>query len=229
MEPINRYLDHAVLKPEMTRDEARAAIQLGVDYDVRSVCVRPADIELAHSICDGSNTDVGVVLGFPHGCGHSVAKTHEAEIYVALGVAEIDMVANYGLIRSGLWDDVEADIRAVSAVTQAAGVVLKVILETSELDEEQIRQATLAAIRAEADYVKTSTGFASGGASEEAVQVMMATADGKIKVKASGGIRNLEQAEMFVSMGCDRLGVGSSTTPVLCGAVDEKEAGGNTY
>ncbi|MAX27797.1 MAG: deoxyribose-phosphate aldolase [Phycisphaeraceae bacterium] len=214
--PIARYLDHAVLKPEMSQQEAIEHMQLGIDYNVRTICVRPVDIPKAVAMCKGTQTEVSCVLAFPHGVTLAESKTDEAKRYVELGVAEIDMVVNYGLIRSGLWELVEADILAVTKVAKPAGVKVKTIFETCNLDADQIAKATEAAIAAQADFVKTSTGFASGGATKEAVQVMVDTAAGRIEVKPSGGIRDLQTARMYIQMGATRLGVGSTTTPVLC-------------
>ena len=123
-ERINRYLDHAVLKPEMTQDEARDAIQLGIDYKVRTVCVRPCDIDMAVEMCRDTDTEVSCVLAFPHGNTLSEVKASEADLYIQKGVHEIDMVVNYGYIRSKLWDKVEEDIRAVASVTGQAGITL---------------------------------------------------------------------------------------------------------
>lgn len=212
----NRYLDHAVLKPEMTQEEAREAIQLGIDYKVKTVCVRPCDIDMAVEMCKGTQTEVSCVLAFPHGTTLSQVKAYEARLYIEKGVHEIDMVANYGYIRSKLWDEVEKDIRAVAEVTGKAGILLKVILETSQLSTEEIAQATECAIRAGADFVKTSTGFYGIGATPEAVEAMVKASRGRIQVKASGGIRNAEQAKMFLDLGASRLGNGYSSTPVIC-------------
>jgi deoxyribose-phosphate aldolase len=214
--PISRYIDAAILKPELTPAEAEAEIKGMVACEAFSVCVRPADIALALKLCEGTRTAVGTVLSFPHGCGHPDVKAREAETYIALGVAEIDMVVNYGLVRAHDWDGVRADIAAVVDVARPKGILVKVILETSELEQDAIAGATEAAIAAGANYVKTSTGFASGGATVEAIQTMLDTAQGRIKVKASGGIRDLAAAEKFVAMGCERLGVGSSSTPTIC-------------
>ena len=222
--PLNRYLDHAVLKPQMTCDEADAAIRLGLQYNVRCICVRPTSLESALGMCEGTDSAVGATLGFPHGTHLTVSKADEARRYVSMGVDEIDMVANYGLICGGQWDRVEADIAAVTGVTAPAGIVLKVILETSELDLDQITRATGIAVAAGADFVKTSTGFASGGATEEAVAAMLGAAEGRIGVKASGGIRTADQARRFIHMGCTRIGVGFATTPVLCGDQPPAEA-----
>lgn len=213
---LNHYIDHAVLKPQMTRDEADCAIRIGLEYNVRCICVRPWSLESALAMCEGADSAVGATLSFPHGTHLTASKADEARRYVSMGVDEIDMVVNYGLIRGGQWDSVEADISAVTDVTAPAGVVLKVILETSELDLDQITRATGIAVAAGADFVKTSTGFASGGATEEAVAAMLGAAKGRIGVKASGGIRTAEQVRRFIDMGCTRIGVGFATTPALC-------------
>jgi deoxyribose-phosphate aldolase len=225
--PVARYLDHAVLKPEMSRAEAREAILAGVAHKVRTVCVRPCDIAMAVELCAGTDTEVSCVLAFPHGCTTPAMKACEAREAIAAGTREIDMVANYGFIRSGLRDEMLADVRAVTDVARPAGILVKVILETCTLSEDQIRLATEVAVEAGADYVKTSTGFHSGGASEQAVAAMLAAGKGRIKVKASGGIRTLEDAERFLDMGCERLGVGYGSTPALCAG--EQEQADGTY
>lgn len=215
MTDIARYIDHAVLKPELSQEESKKAISGGIALNVRTVCVRPCDIEMAVKMCEGTQTDVSCVLAFPHGCVPSEVKAFEATDYVKKGVKEIDMVANYGYIRSGDWDLVLKDIMAVSEVTKRSGVLLKVIFETCTLSIEEIKKTTQICIEAGADFVKTSTGFHSHGATPEAVKAMLEAADGRIKVKASGGIRDYETAMNYVKMGCERLGVGYSTTPVL--------------
>lgn len=222
---INRYLDHAILKPEMTQEEIKAAIQLGIDYKVKTVCVQPRDIELAKEMCAGTETEVICVLDFPQGSATSQAKAALAEIYAAQGVTEIDMVMNYGYARSGLWDKVEEDVRGVVEKAHAKNVAVKVIFETSELTVEEIERGTKACIAAGADFVKTSTGFSKSGATEEAVQAMLRAAEGKIKVKPSGGIRNLETAQKYVAMGAARLGVGFNSTPIICKGEGSADAG----
>lgn len=213
---INRYLDHAILKPEMSREEVRKAIKLGLDYKVRTVCVRPSDIEMAMEMCKGTETEVSCVLGFPHGIALSESKAEEAKLYVAKGVREIDMVINYGLIRSGEWDLVEKDVRVVTDITKPAGVVLKVIFETGTLKPDEIAKTTEICIKANADFVKTSTGFYGAGATPEAAKIMLDIAAGRIKVKAAGGIRDAKTARMYIDMGVERIGVGFGSTPALC-------------
>lgn len=211
------YLDAAVLKPEMTRDEAKAALLEAISYGVKTVCVRPCDLDLAAELCLGTQTGVCVVLGFPHGDQLPETKAAEARAYVARGVAEIDMVANYGWIRSGLWAEYSADLAGVVAVTKPAGIPLKVIFETSQLTQEKIFQATQHAVAAGVDFVKTSTGFYGEGATEEAVRTMLEAAAGKAQVKPSGGIRDRATAEKFLALGATRLGVGYSSCAPLCG------------
>jgi deoxyribose-phosphate aldolase len=215
MEPINRYLDAAVLKPELTQAEAIAAIQESIRWKTKTVCVRPCDIEIAKKLTAGTDTGVSCVLAFPHGSTTTAVKAFEAAEYIALGVDEIDMVANYGLIRSGRWDDVKADIRAVADICRKASVPLKVILETCYLSNDEIERTTEICVGVKAAYVKTSTGFATGGATVEAVKVMLDAAKGRIKVKASGGIRDRETALAYVRMGADRLGTNYTASEAL--------------
>lgn len=213
---INRYLDHAVLKPGMSEAEVKAAIQLGIDYQVLTVCVRPCDVPLALSMCEGTETRVICVLDFPHGDATAEAKEALAKLYAAMGVWEIDMVLNYGFLRSGKDKEVQAGIEGVVRQAHAKNVPVKVIFETSELEPAHIKRGVALCIAAGADFVKTSTGFAGGGATVEAVQTMLEAAGDKIKVKPSGGIRNFETAKKYVDMGVARLGVGYNSTPAIC-------------
>ena len=215
---IARYIDHAVLNPAMTPEEVRAAIQLGIDNDVYSVCVQPRDIEMALSMCKGTNTLVSCVLDFPHGCGGAAAKRAAARLYAEMGVQEIDMVMNYGAAEGGDWAAVREEIFGVVEEAHARGVLVKVIFETCELSEDCIRQGVDVCVDVGADFVKTSTGFAAKGATPEAVMTMVSQAAGRVRVKASGGIRTLEDARAYVEMGAERLGVGFSTVPKLVAA-----------
>ena len=226
MEPINRYLDHAVLKPNLTRDEAREAILLGVHYEVRTVCVRPWDVPLAVELTRGTTTGVGTVIGFPHGTNLSNTKRAEARDALAAGAVELDMVANYGALRSGDLALVQFDIAAVVEEAHAAGALVKVILETSQLTLDEVRTGVLAAIDAGADFAKTSTGFTGDGAAEDVVRVMLDTAAGRIRIKPSGGIRDQARAVAFVEMGAARIGVGYTSTQVIC---EGGEGGGAGY
>ena len=224
---INRYLDAAVLVPETTRDEAVAAIETCLELKTYSVCVRPCDIELAQSMCKGMDTEVCTVLGFPHGVHLTESKVDEASRYVDLGVDEIDMVANYGWIRSGMWDEVQAEIAAVVAVSKPASIPLKVIFETSQLETDRIVRMVECCIEAGADFVKTSTGFNGPGAQDEHVKLMLDTADGRIKVKPSGGIRDTQRAEKLVRMGAHRLGVNWAACKAICEGGDGSRIAGS--
>jgi len=216
MTELARYLDAAILKPETTRDEMVAATKACIALRAYSVCVRPCDISVAQELCQGTETKVCVVLGFPHGCQLSASKADEAKRYLEAGVDEIDMVANYGWVKSGRWDDVRADIAAVTDLTRPAGVPLKVIFETAQLDAPAIAKLVDICVEAKADFVKTSTGFNGDGAQEEDVRLMLETAAGRIKVKPSGGIREATRAKMFVDMGVHRLGVNWSSCEAIC-------------
>jgi len=213
---ISRYFDSAILKPNMSEQEVKDAIQLSIDMDSYSVCVRPCDIDLAVEMCKGTNTVVSCVLDFPHGDSSAEGKAALAELYAAKGVAEIDMVMNYGYARSGKWDEVKKGIEGVVQAAKKHGAGVKVIFETCALTVDEIKKGTEIAIEAGADFVKTSTGFAASGASEEAVQAMLDAAKGRIKVKPSGGIRNYETAKKYVDMGVHRLGIGFSSAKVIC-------------
>lgn len=227
IQPLARYLDAAILKPETTRDEFNAAVKTCTDLKAWSVCVRPCDIEPAKALCAGTETKVCVVLGFPHGCQLTPSKVDEARRYIELGVDEIDMVANYGWAKSGLWEEVEADIAAVIEVCKPAGIPLKVIFETAQLASDATERLTETCVRAGADFVKTSTGFNGEGAKEEDVRLMLETAAGRCRVKPSGGIRDAARAQMFVDMGVHRLGVNWSSCEAICGG--EAPASGDGY
>ncbi len=216
MSNISRYLDAAILKAEFTESEVLEAIKTCIKLNTFSVCVRPCDIQLAQQLCEGSDTAVCVVLGFPHGDQLSQSKADEASRYIKLGVDEIDMVANYGWIKSGKWAAVEADVAGVARQTRASGIPIKVIFETAQLNPTEIKEMVEVCIRAGADFVKTSTGFNGEGAKVDDVQNMLDTAAGRIKIKPSGGIRNRADAQRFVDMGVHRLGVGWTSCKAIC-------------
>lgn len=213
MEQLNlaSYIDAAVLAPQLSDEEARVQTQTAIDCKCKTVCVRPSSLDMAIRMCEGQETKASVVLGFPHGDQTTAVKVAEARDTMRLAPYEVDMVGNIGMARSGRWAAYEAEVRAVAEVVHQGGARLKVIFETSQLTAEEIKEATRACVRAGADFVKTSTGFTGGGATEEAVAAMLEAADGKIEVKASGGIRDANKAAMFIAMGCTRLGVGATS------------------
>lgn len=214
-EQVARMVDHTLLKPESTpqqvADLAAAAAELGA----YSICVSPNQLPV--DVPEG--VLVATVCGFPSGAHHSEVKAAEAARSVRDGADEVDMVVNLRLVMTGDWAGVEADIAAVRAACPAP-VVLKVIIESAALTDEQIVACCEAAQRAGADFVKTSTGFhPSGGASVEAVGLMARTVGGRLGVKASGGIRTAAAAVAMIEAGATRLGL-SGTAAVLDGLAD---------
>lgn len=205
---VAAYIDAAVLAPQLSDEEARVQTQLAIDQKCKTVCVRPCSLDMAVAMCEGQETKVSVVLGFPHGDQTTETKVAEANDIMLRHPYEVDMVGNIGMIRSGRFAAYEAEVRVIADVVHAGGARLKVIFETSQLSRDEIMEATRTCIRAGADFVKTSTGFTGEGATEEAVQAMLEAADGKIEVKASGGIRDYQKAIRYLEMGCTRLGVG---------------------
>ncbi|ULQ59393.1 deoxyribose-phosphate aldolase [Brucepastera parasyntrophica] len=226
---INNYIDAAILKPEFTVQEVAAAIQDCITWNTKTVCVRPCDIGLAKKLTAGTDTGVSCVLAFPHGSVPSSVKICEAEDYIAQGADEIDMVANIGMIRSGEWDYVARDISAVTKICKSSGIILKVILEVFFLTPEEIVRATKVCAGCGADFVKTSTGFAGGGATEKAVQLMLDAADGHIRVKASGGIKTQKEAFSFIEMGVERLGIGFASNRAVIQGQPESDNQSETY
>jgi deoxyribose-phosphate aldolase len=203
---IAGIIDHTLLKPEATRADVAALIAEAAELGTYSVCVSPSMLPI--EVPDGLK--VAVVCGFPSGKHTSAVKAAEAAEAVANGADEVDMVIDVGAAREQRYDDVQADIAAVRAAIPAP-TVLKVIIESAVLDDEQIVGVCRAAVAAGADFVKTSTGFhPAGGASEHAVRLMRETVGPDLGVKASGGVRTLAQARAMVAAGATRLGVSGS-------------------
>jgi deoxyribose-phosphate aldolase len=213
-------IDHAVLKPDLTDVDVRAAARMCRERRVCALCVRPSDVALAAQELAGSSTKVCAVIGFPHGANRSATKALEARLALQDGATELDMVMNIGRFLSGDAAAVEADIAMVVAEAHPQGVLVKVILETCLLTDCQIADACRIAQRAGADFVKTSTGFSTGGATPEAVAIMLATVGDTMQVKASGGIRDWAGAVAYLEQGCTRLGIGATETVLDGGTVN---------
>lgn len=216
------YIDQSVLKPEFTQDDIRKYIQEGIDFGCRTVCVNPASLDIAAELCKGTETKICVVCDFPFGLSTTASKCLQAEEYCKRGdIFELDIVANYGWIRSGLWDKVQEDVHAVVEVCHKYGTAVKCIMETDALTKEEILKATQVIVAAGADFVKSSTGFYTGGpnvgATEEVVELMMEGTQGKAKIKGSGCIRTREHFLKLIDMGIDRMGIGYRSTPVVLG------------
>ncbi|MDR2764624.1 MAG: deoxyribose-phosphate aldolase [Tannerella sp.] len=214
------YIDQSVLKPEFTQAEIRKYILEGIDYGCKTVCINPASLEIAGDLCKGTMTGICVVCDFPFGLSTTESKVMQAELICKNGdIEDLDVVANYGWIKSGMWDDVGKEIGAVASVAHKYRTRLKVIFETDALTPEEIAKATDTACKAEADFVKTSTGFFTGsearGAAPEVIKIMLDAAAGRCKVKGSGGIRTREHFLQLIDMGIDRMGIGYRSTPAV--------------
>ena len=204
---IRGRIDHAILKPELTHQYVAEQLRLAEAYGVFSVCVRPCDVAFARTEL-ASGVEVGTVIGFPHGTTSTAAKVAEATCALAEGATELDMVLNIGWLRSGLVREVERDIAAV--VSASEGRIVKVILETAFLSEEDIVAGCVASEAAGADFVKTSTGFAGGGATVEHIRLMRDSVGPSVQVKASGGVRSLDAVLDLAAAGATRFGTSAS-------------------
>jgi deoxyribose-phosphate aldolase len=208
---LARMLDHSVLKPESTEGDIRAGVIVVRTLAIKFYCVQPCWVRLAADELAGCDARVVSVVGFPHGCDRAEVKARAAALAVSEGAREIDMVMNLGALRSGEASVVSADIEAV--VRAVRDVPVKVILETSALDDAQKRVACRLAVAAGAAFVKTSTGFhAAGGATIHDVRLMREVVGANIGVKASGGIRTLVDASAMLDAGANRLGTSASAT-----------------
>ena len=216
-EQIAGFIDHTVLMPAASSDDIRAAVAVALKASVAAVCFRPSDMVLAKELLGDSTVGLATVIGFPHGTNESYVKAFETSLAVSQGATEIDMVIHMGHLIEGRDDLVLEDIKAV--VEAADGALLKVILETSELTDEQIVRACELSRDAGAGYVKTSTGFASGGATVHTVSLMAKTVP-ELGVKASGGVRTLDQLIDMVEAGATR--VGASGTILILEEFDSK-------
>jgi deoxyribose-phosphate aldolase len=214
LEQVAKTIDHSILKPDFTYADVEAGAQLALKFNTASYCIRPMDVAAAAKALAGSTVNVCTVIGFPHGSTTSAVKAFETADAIKNGAVEIDMVINISALLSGDYDFVEQDIRGVVEVAHAAGASVKVIFETAFLNDELIVKACELTERAGADYVKTSTGFASEGATLHNVKLMKATVGDRLKVKSSGGVRTLDQLIDYMDAGVTRSGC-SATQQVL--------------
>jgi deoxyribose-phosphate aldolase len=216
------YIDHAVLKPDFTQAEIKEYIQVGIDFGCKSVCVNPSSLPVARELCKGTKTGICSVCDFPFGLSSTASKIKQIEeICREKDVMDLDIVANYGWIKSGLWKETEKEFKAVADACHQYGTIIKIIIETDALTLDEIARTTEIAGSVGVDFVKTSTGFYTGesnkGATVEVIQTMLDAAKGRTKVKGSKGIRDREKFFTFIDMGIDRVGVGYNSTPVILG------------
>lgn len=205
-------LDHSVLAPDATDADAKKGSEIALKYKVASVCVKPCHVAIARDILNGSEVQVGTVIGFPHGGSTTAAKVFEAQDAVQNGATELDMVINIGALKSGDAQQVEDEIRQVVQACPTA--LIKVILENAYLTQEEKIAAYRSAEAAGAHYIKTSTGFAPTGATVEDLKLMRRTVSPQVKVKASGGLRTLQAVQEAIATGADRVGT-SATESIL--------------
>lgn len=200
----NKLIDHTLLKQDATPEQILKLCEEAKTYDFMSVCVNPAYVPLAAEALEGSDVKVCTVIGFPLGMNLTKTKIQEAQTCIALGATEIDMVINVGMLKAGHDDYVENEIREIKAA--CGDLILKVILETCLLSDDEIVRACEASKNAGADFVKTSTGFSTGGATTHAVSLMRETVGEGMGVKASGGVRTKEDLLVMVEAGATRIG-----------------------
>lgn len=206
---VAKTLDHSVLRPDMTVADIDAGIEVAATYDVASICCRPIDVVQCVAGLRGTTVPVATVIGFPHGAVLTATKVAEATQAIEQGATELDMVMQIGLLRSGRLDMVEADIAAVVAAAEGAATV-KVILETALLTDEEKVTACRVSEAAGAHFVKTSTGFAASGATLADVQLLRASVPPTMHVKASGGVRTLDDVLAYIDAGAARCGTSSA-------------------
>ena len=211
---IAQMIDHSLLRPELTEEDVRKGCQIAKKYKVATVCCRPSEVALVKQLLQDSDVKTTTVVGFPHGYNKTETKVFEAEQAIKDGAVEVDMVINIGRLLSGDYDYVKKDIQAVVEVAhpRQVGVVVKVIFENYYLTDEQKKVACRLSEEAGADFVKTSTGFASGGATLEDLRLMRENVSKKVQVKAAGGVRDLEMALKVREIGCTRFGATRTET-----------------
>lgn len=222
LEQVASVIDHSVLRPENTASDVRQGAEIAIRNGVASLCIRPSDVPLAAQLLAGTPVELSTVIGFPHGTTTTATKVFESVEAIRAGAVELDMVLNIGWLVEGRVAEVEADIRAVVSAAKAENPdsMVKVIFETALLSQEQIVAACQASVAAGADYVKTSTGFASAGATAENIRLMRQTVGQACGVKASGGVRTLDAIIDMIDAGATR--VGSSSTDAVLAEFREK-------
>ena len=201
---LNKYIDHTLLKPEATKTQIENLCKEAIKYDFASVCVNPTHVAYCAKLLKNSDVKVCTVIGFPLGSNTTETKVFETKNAIENGADEIDMVINIGALKDKNYNFVKEDIESV--VKAANSKLVKVILETCLLTEEEVKEACKLSQEAKADYVKTSTGFSKSGASVEMVKIMYDTVHDTMKVKASGGVRTYDDSIKMIEAGASRIG-----------------------
>ena len=203
LKEILKHVDHTLLRPDASAADIRTLCDEGVRHQVASVCIPPCHVAGARRYV-GQMLPISTVVGFPNGYNSPRTKAFEAQEAIKNGASEIDMMVNLAMVKDGCWDEVLKEIKMIRDFTQ--GHVLKVIVETCLLTEEEKRTICAVVSQSGADYIKTSTGFSTGGATREDVKLLRECCAPTVKVKASGGIKTIQDAEDFLALGADRLG-----------------------
>lgn len=208
MKEVLSLIDHTILKAEATKEMVKSLCEEALEYEFAAVCVNPFYVKYCKELLKDSNIKVATVIGFPLGANTSEVKAFEASNAIDNGADEIDMVINIGALKSKDYSIVKEDIKGVVEAAKDRALV-KVIIETSLLNNEEKIKACELAMEAAADFVKTSTGFSTAGATVEDIKLMKNVVGDKLKIKASGGIRDLETANKMIKAGANRLGASS--------------------
>jgi deoxyribose-phosphate aldolase len=209
---VAKTIDHSLVRPELDLDTVRDGVELARRYGVASATVRPADVTFAAELLEGSDVFVSTVVGFPHGSSTTATKVFEAERAFADGARELDMVLNIGRLKSGRADEVRDDIAEVVRVATGVEAIVKVILENAYLEDAEKELGCRLAEEAGAAFVKTSTGFAPGGATLEDLELMRRTVGPSVQVKAAGGVRTLDALLDVMAVGVTRIGATATET-----------------
>jgi len=207
---LANYIDHTILKPEATSRDVERLCSEAAEFKFAAVCINPCYVELAVGLLAGTGVKVATVIGFPLGANLSIVKAFEARHAASQGADEIDMVINVGAVKQGNWEIVLDDIRQV--VEGAEGHIVKVIVETALLTEDEKKKVCNLVLNSGAHYIKTSTGFSTGGATVADVELFKAIVGKKIGIKASGGIRSRADAEVMIAAGATRLGTSAGVS-----------------
>lgn len=207
---LNKYFDHTLLKADAREEDIKTLCKEAAENSFFAVCVNSSYVPLAVSLLEGTNVKIAAVVGFPLGAGCTPSKAYETSCACIAGAHEIDMVIHIGALKEKRYDYVESDISAVVLSAKEHGAIVKVILETCLLTDDEIIKACELSINAGAAFVKTSTGFSTGGATYEHVELMKKTVGKHMEVKASGGIKDLDKTLAMIEAGADRIGSSSS-------------------
>jgi deoxyribose-phosphate aldolase len=210
MNTLNKYIDHTILKPTTTLDDLKNICMEAVEYDFAAVCIPPPFVKLAKTFVGNTSTKVATVVGFPFGYSAIEAKVAETVLAIVDGADEIDMVANLLAIRNKDWAYVEKEIATMMGIIRSHSKVIKVIIESGILLDEEIIKCCELYAKYQVDFVKTSTGYAEKGATVHAVELMRANLPANIQIKASGGIRTFTFAQELIAAGATRLGCSGS-------------------